>query len=172
MKQTEREFFKKELMKMKEDYEGSLSESSYNQATYSKGEELSYTSNHPGDLGTEMFEQQKDKALDQHTNDKLEEVNEALTAIEDGNYGYCSVCNKKIPIERMEIVPTAKYCIDHAHAIEQESKRERPVEEEVIQPLDHDGTSFKEELRQDTWNTVSEHGTSDSEVDSFDEDKE
>ncbi|HWJ61981.1 MAG TPA: hypothetical protein VNS19_08410 [Acidimicrobiales bacterium] len=35
---------------------------------------------------------------------------EALARIEDGTYGCCTWCGQRIPIERLEVVPTASGC--------------------------------------------------------------
>src|SRR5699024_9723026 len=49
--------------------------------------ELSNYDNHPADTGTELFERGKDIALHQHREKELEDINEALHAIEEGTYG-------------------------------------------------------------------------------------
>ncbi len=41
---------------------------------------------------------------------RLEEVDEALKRIVDGTYGKCANCGQEISIERLEAMPTAKYC--------------------------------------------------------------
>jgi len=38
----------------------------------------------------------------------------ALEKIENGTYGTCEVCNKHIPVERLEANPAARACIEHA----------------------------------------------------------
>lgn len=55
-------------------------------------DELSTVDNHPADLGTELYEREKDMALKVHDNDELAKVNTALQKIEDGTYGVCEVC--------------------------------------------------------------------------------
>lgn len=49
--------------------------------------------------------------------DRLEEVEinqveEALDRISAGTYGKCLVCGCSIPIERLKVLPYAKYCIE------------------------------------------------------------
>lgn len=41
---------------------------------------------------------------------KLKEIKEALKKIKKGNYGICEKCKGKIEIERLKILPEAKYC--------------------------------------------------------------
>ena len=81
--------------------------------------------NHPGDMGTELFEREKDMALNVHAGSELDKVESALQAMEDGSYGKCEVCQKDIPFERLEAVPYTTLCIDHA--TEQEVPQDRPV---------------------------------------------
>lgn len=44
---------------------------------------------------------------------KLKDVNVALEKIENGTYGVCEKCGKKIEEERLKAVPEAKFCIKH-----------------------------------------------------------
>lgn len=46
--------------------------------------------------------------------DTLEEVERALTKLDDGTYGTCEVCNEPIAAARLEAMPAARYCITHA----------------------------------------------------------
>ena len=53
---------------------------------------------------------------------RMNQIDEALRAIQRGDYGLCQNCGAKIPIERLRAMPDAKYCV--------------PCQEE----LDRDGT--------------------------------
>jgi len=53
---------------------------------------------------------------------ELNEIEEALEALKNGEYGVCKMCEEPINPERLEIKPFAKYCIDCREIIEQESK--------------------------------------------------
>ncbi|KKC46982.1 MULTISPECIES: TraR/DksA C4-type zinc finger protein [unclassified Paenibacillus] len=76
--------------------------------------ELSTIDNHPGDIGTEMFEREKDLMLQDKQDMQLVRVESALAAMEDGSYGTCIQCGADIPTERLEALPDTRYCIDHA----------------------------------------------------------
>ncbi|MDQ7861445.1 TraR/DksA C4-type zinc finger protein [Peribacillus frigoritolerans] len=76
--------------------------------------ELSSYDNHPADLGTELFEMERNQALDEHAQSEMEKIDEALKAMEEGSYGHCKTCNKEIPIERLEALPSTLYCVEHA----------------------------------------------------------
>ena len=41
---------------------------------------------------------------------RLEDINSALASIEDGTYGVCEVCGKKIEEDRLEVNPAAHTC--------------------------------------------------------------
>jgi DnaK suppressor protein len=43
---------------------------------------------------------------------RLADINKALKKIEDGNFGICEVCGKKIEEDRLEINPAATTCKD------------------------------------------------------------
>src|SRR5690625_1096171 len=94
--------------------------------------ELSSYDNHPADMATELYEREKDIALNEHAEKELEAINEALHAIEEGTYGICKECSMDIPLERLLAIPTAETCMEHTE--KNTIKRERPVEEEVYSP--------------------------------------
>ncbi|KUP06355.1 molecular chaperone DnaK [Bacillus coahuilensis m2-6] len=126
--------------------------------------ELSLYDNHPADMGTELFEREKDLAIDEHAEEELEKVNKALKAMDEGTYGQCIVCHQDIPYERLEIVPYTLYCVDHTP--DQSMNEYRPVEEEVLEPP-HDNTYTKrrqDETRdyQDSFQEVGRFGTSET----------
>ncbi|WP_096270919.1 TraR/DksA C4-type zinc finger protein [Paucisalibacillus globulus] len=131
--------------------------------------ELSNYDNHPADHGTELFERQKDIALNEHAEKELEEINEALHAIEEGTYGLCTECGADIPFERLQAVPTADRCVNHASS--DTFERNRPVEEEVFSPnINPDEVTDEEQVgydAEDTWQDVSRYGTSETASDFY-----
>lgn len=46
--------------------------------------------------------------------DNLALVNTALTKLANDNYGYCEECGEEIEAKRLESVPYATHCIQHA----------------------------------------------------------
>jgi DnaK suppressor protein len=53
-----------------------------------------------------------EKLRDQHS-----EIVDALSRIEEGRYGKCERCSQEIPIERLEAIPTARYCVTCKQAV-------------------------------------------------------
>jgi DnaK suppressor protein len=53
------------------------------------------------------------QALDAATvlSQTLEEVQDALRRVEDGNYGKCTVCGREIEAARLEAIPWTPYCL-------------------------------------------------------------
>jgi len=49
---------------------------------------------------------------------ELARIETALKRIEDGDYGYCVKCEEEIGAKRLEIDPTAPFCIDCANRSE------------------------------------------------------
>lgn len=125
--------------------------------------ELTGIDNHPADAGTEMFERSKDLALLEKEAFRLERVDAALERMDTGEYGHCAACGKFIPVDRLEALPTAIYCIEHEPR--QEPSNDRPVEEPFLAPpfgrtsLDDrdDQNGFDGE---DAWQIVESWGTS------------
>ncbi|SER37571.1 transcriptional regulator, TraR/DksA family [Gracilibacillus ureilyticus] len=76
--------------------------------------ELTTFNNHPADLGTELYERERDFTLESYREQELEEINRALEAMDEGTYHLCVECGKQIEEERLLAVPTTRYCIQHA----------------------------------------------------------
>ena len=127
--------------------------------------ELSGIDNHPGDAGTETFERSKDYALLEKEELRLARVDAALGRMESGEYGHCVACGRFIPLERLEALPTAVYCIEHEPR--QENIERRPAEELFLTPP-FGRTSLDEKETQngfdgeDAWQIVESWGTSTS----------
>lgn len=101
--------------------------------------ELSLYDNHPGDTGTELYENEKDLALRDHAEKQLENTKLALSMIASGGYGICKVCSQSIEPDRLQAVPTTLYCKQHADGLSTSGDNEqvsnyRPVEEDFLQP--------------------------------------
>jgi DnaK suppressor protein len=97
--------------------------------------ELSLADNHPADVGDELFERSKDLALRDSIMIRLQEVDRALAAMDQGRYGICESCGKPIPPERLEAYPQATRCVACKQAEEAVTPHhDRPVEEEFLWP--------------------------------------
>jgi YteA family regulatory protein len=141
--------------------------------------DLSSNDNHPGDLATEMYEREKDIALNENAEQQLEEIKGALSAINQGTYGICLTCKKPISFERLQAIPTTLYCKEHT--LSRATSDRRPVEEQVT-GISYGRTGLDEspELNafdsEDTWQIVESWGSSNTpamsdnrEVTSYDE---
>ena len=42
----------------------------------------------------------------------LREIDDALERIATGTYGYCEICQSRIPLKRLRALPTARVCLD------------------------------------------------------------
>ncbi|MCX6813251.1 MAG: TraR/DksA C4-type zinc finger protein [Candidatus Azambacteria bacterium] len=83
---------------------------------HSEWEENEITSEEELESGVsvnEVDEDMKNKALSDHLELRLREVNDALKRTENGTYGICQVCQKPIPIERLQANPAAETDIEH-----------------------------------------------------------
>ncbi|MGE8203091.1 TraR/DksA C4-type zinc finger protein [Heyndrickxia sp. NPDC080065] len=133
--------------------------------------ELSSYDNHPADDGTELFEREKDVALNEHSEYELTNIDKALQAMKDGSYGKCIECGKEIPLERLEAIPSTLYCKEHSP--DRRVSHRRPAEERVLLSslgnLDFDDTRREhvEFDAEDSWQAVAQWGSSDSPSDFF-----
>lgn len=146
---------KKELLLQKQQLTGRLEEEEENP---NEGELSSYD-NHPADTGTELYERERDMALDEHGKEELEKIDAALAAMKDGTYGICKESGEEIPFERLQAVPTTLYAVDHSP--EQSLETGRVPEDRVPHP--DDGI--------DSFSDAANYGTSETPSD-FSEDKD
>jgi len=115
---------KRQLEQELQEIEQRIEQSERPQAT-----ELSNYDNHPADNASDLTDQLTEMAIDEHRGENAEEIKEALQAMADGTYGKCAVCGKEIPIGRLEAMPQALTCVEHA---EKKEDNLRPVEEDVL----------------------------------------
>jgi YteA family regulatory protein len=138
-----------------------------NQSLTDSVEELSAYDNHPADLATETFEREKDLALWNSSNETYNRINEALDRIDAGVYGQCELCGEPIHQDRLEALPYTTLCFSCAKVTEEQYiNRERPVEEEVLEPpfarTFLDDTDYVATDGEDIWQSVARYGTSDT----------
>jgi YteA family regulatory protein len=95
--------------------------------------ELSTYDNHPADTATQLYEREKDLALDRQAEAELEDIRDALKRMDDGTYGIDEKTGKKISEERLMAIPTAR--TDVAMAPPKHSHKVRPAEESVIEEM-------------------------------------
>jgi RNA polymerase-binding transcription factor DksA len=88
--------------------------------------ELSSVDQHPGDLGTETFEQEKNISLLEQVEDELLQIEAAFERLDRGTYGTCQVCGRPIGRERLEALPATRFCIDDQAKAERELGSPRP----------------------------------------------
>lgn len=67
--------------------------------------------NHPGDIASETYMLTMRNSLQEGINNRLKEIDEALERLKSNAYGICLICGKKIPEERLRILPEASTCI-------------------------------------------------------------
>lgn len=66
------------------------------------------------DSGQVAAEQGENKLLAAELRAELDEVERALAKLDEGVYGQCETCGKAIGADRLEAMPAARFCIDHA----------------------------------------------------------
>ena len=59
---------------------------------------------------------------DARLKNQTREVDGALTAMDDGEYGVCVVCGKDIPFERLKVEPMTQHCIVDKAKLEQQAR--------------------------------------------------
>lgn len=84
-------------------------------------DDLSKYPQHIADDGTSTIEQEKDFLLASQEGRQLLDIDESLRTLykEPDAFGDCERCGKEIGMERLELVPWARLCIDCKRAAEE-----------------------------------------------------
>ena len=64
------------------------------------------------DSATDNIQVETDLAIRNIEAEQLSHIDDALRAIDGGNYGICQRCHKPLSFERLKVKPNAKYCVD------------------------------------------------------------
>jgi len=77
---------------------------------------------HPADMGTETFELEKDMSIRNNVEAELADVERAMRRVDEGTYGVCESCGRKIPAQRLEAIPATRFCIKDQARAEREAR--------------------------------------------------
>jgi len=83
--------------------------------------ELSAYDQHPGDVGTEVFEHEKNVSILEQVNAQLTDIDAAFGRLERGSYGVCEACGRPIEPARLEERPFARFCLEDQQRVEREA---------------------------------------------------
>ncbi len=128
--------------------------------------DLSSYDNHPGDMGNETFEAEKNISFKTRDRYLLGEIQIALNKIAEGTYGLCELCRREIEKDRLEIRPYSRLCINCENDMERKDKDEekgRPIEEQALYPpfgKSFTDNSVKDSVEfdgEDTWDSLNEY---------------
>ena len=74
--------------------------------------ELSHVTQHPGDVGTEIADHDREIALLEAAGARRAEVMAALARLDGGTYGNCVDCGKPVGKARLDFRPETARCLD------------------------------------------------------------
>lgn len=94
--------------------------------------ELSLYDQHPADIGSELYEREKDSGLLELLELEMEKINDAINRYNAGKYGICEMCGQAIEEARLERLINTTLCANCAN--QAQDKFIRPEEEKLINP--------------------------------------
>lgn len=115
MKEEEVAQFKKLLLSLRERLVGKvdfMQGEALKKSRQDASGDLSNVPIHMADVGTDNYERDIMIELIQNGEEGVRNIDTALEKIEEGTFGVCELCAKKINKERLKAVPYAKLCID------------------------------------------------------------
>ena len=73
--------------------------------------ELSHADQHPGDVASDLVDNDREAAMIEATSARIEDVQAALVRLDEGTYGSCLDCGNAIPSARLAVRPEAARCV-------------------------------------------------------------
>jgi DnaK suppressor protein len=122
MNQKQRDRIRQRLLEERRDTLESLAEfdERFRERLEQGDDDLSKYPQHMADEGTQTMEQEKEFLLASQEGRQLLDIDEALRVLykEPDAFGTCERCGGDIGIERLDLVPWARLCIDCKNAVE------------------------------------------------------
>jgi RNA polymerase-binding transcription factor DksA len=121
MNKRKRESYRKQLQELSMRLSGDISALEDQTRTPTGGQAAGNLSNAPmhlGDLGTEVYLQEMNATLLENEEYLRGEVLAALERIDQGTYGACENCGRKIVEERLDLLPYARHCTPCAEMLQ------------------------------------------------------
>ncbi|MEX0878048.1 MAG: TraR/DksA C4-type zinc finger protein [Candidatus Spechtbacterales bacterium] len=117
MEKKELEKFKEQLLKQKDSLEQELKEIANQNPNSSEDWESKFPNFEQEDFDIEEAADEVEEyinrlPLEQALELKLKATKDALEKIEQDKYGICENCGKKIPQERLAVIPETKICLN------------------------------------------------------------
>ncbi|MCA9174906.1 MAG: TraR/DksA C4-type zinc finger protein [Planctomycetales bacterium] len=122
MKPAESKPFKELLITLRARIRGdvnTLADAALRKTRSESAGDLSTMPIHMADQGSDNFEQEFTLSLMENDEHTLEYIESALERIEEGVYGQCVECGKKIPKTRLKAIPYTPHCVKCASQLEQ-----------------------------------------------------
>jgi DnaK suppressor protein len=127
LKKEKLQHYKKLLLKKRDEIASQIQQlgnESLNKTLKESSGDLSSHTIHMADLATDSYNRDFSLDLVQNEQEALYKIDQALRRIEEGTYGYCLECGKKILDKRLKAVPYTELCI------KDQEKRERKEKEQ------------------------------------------
>lgn len=176
------EYFRLKLIKERNNILNILNEMDDNDGTGRMAEreyyqELSLADNHPADIGSEVYEIEKNYALKDNEQHVLRQIDDALERMQTGQFGNCNHCHKEIELDRLEAIPYASLCSECAKNNDlklSDLRYSRPNEERSIKyPFGWGYMDSKDENQfdaEDAYQAVARYNKTKAGIDNYDDD--
>jgi DnaK suppressor protein len=89
------------------------------------GDELSNVDQHTADVGSELFDAERDSSMIERLESELEAIARAEQRIDEGKYGTSVLSGKPIPDERLEAVPHTELTVEEQARFDAEQRNQR-----------------------------------------------
>ena len=89
---------------------------------HAEGNEASAFGMHQADAGSDAYDRDLALNLLSQEQNALYEIEEALSRIENGTYGYCEISGDKIMKERLEAIPFARLTVECQSQLEKQNR--------------------------------------------------
>ncbi|MBI4550247.1 MAG: TraR/DksA C4-type zinc finger protein [Candidatus Omnitrophica bacterium] len=85
--------------------------------------DLSGYSFHMADVATDNYDRELNLDIASTQQQLLNHIDDAIRRIDEGTYGQCEICEGKISVERLRVMPQARLCIKCKEEEEKKAKK-------------------------------------------------
>ena len=104
--------YREMLLKLRESYQDQLNIHRDDALTNRKSGPSAGMATHMADLGSDNFQHDFELGLLSDEGTVIEMIDEALTRLDENEYGICIECGKEISAARLEVKPYARFCLE------------------------------------------------------------
>ena len=123
MEKKQLDEFRKQLVRLKEEILHDIKNMSQARSGSDKdNSDVSGHALHMADVATDMYDREFNLGLASNDRELLYKLDAALKRVDESSFGFCSHCEKSIPVARLKAIPYTETCLKCQEELEKKSR--------------------------------------------------